>query len=209
MFSQINITIGLIMKRINKFTVKIMLTILIVLLHHSWTKADQISEFEIEGISIGNSALDHFSRSQIQNNTYSYPASDKYKRVQNDKLPFFKTYDAVDFRFKTKSKNFIIESLSGIILYKRNFDRCYDKQKEIVNELTSILNDYERGDSDHVYNDDHWKGSRSVQVSFILKNGDIISVHCNDYSEDHGGQDHLSVNLKKKEFDDFLASAYN
>ncbi len=174
----------------------------------SWTNADEIKEFEIEGISIGDSALNFFSKTQIINNTYGYPGSDKYKRVQNDNLSFFKTYNAVDFRFKTNDKNYTIDSLSGIILFENNIESCFVKQNEIVKDLLKILTDFERGDSDHVYNDEHWKGSRSVQVSFTLNNGDIVSVHCNDYSEAHGGQDHLAVNLKIKEFDDFLNIAY-
>ena len=32
----------------------------------SWTKADDISEFEIEGISIGDSLLDHFDENKIK-----------------------------------------------------------------------------------------------------------------------------------------------
>ena len=35
----------------------------------SWTKADDISDFEIEGISIGDSALDFFSESEIKKNS--------------------------------------------------------------------------------------------------------------------------------------------
>ena len=32
----------------------------------SWTKADDISEFEIEGISIGDSLLSHMSKKEIK-----------------------------------------------------------------------------------------------------------------------------------------------
>ena len=32
----------------------------------SWTKADDISDFEIEGISVGDSALDYFSKDEIE-----------------------------------------------------------------------------------------------------------------------------------------------
>ena len=34
----------------------------------SWTKADDIRDFEIEGMSIGDSALDFFSKEEIENN---------------------------------------------------------------------------------------------------------------------------------------------
>ena len=45
---------------------KIFLTVLILIFSfQSWVKSDDISEFDIEGISIGDSALDFFSREQI------------------------------------------------------------------------------------------------------------------------------------------------
>ena len=41
----------------------------------SWTKADDISDFQIEGMSIGDSALDYFSEKEIKahlKDVYSY-----------------------------------------------------------------------------------------------------------------------------------------
>ena len=36
----------------------------------SWTKADDIRDFQIEGMSIGDSLLDYFSESEIERNNY-------------------------------------------------------------------------------------------------------------------------------------------
>ena len=38
----------------------------------SWTKADDIKDFEIEGMSIGDSALDFFSEKHIKRNEQDY-----------------------------------------------------------------------------------------------------------------------------------------
>ena len=46
----------------------------------SLSKADDIREFEIEGMSIGDSLLDYFSEEEINEMTITkYPGSDKYK----------------------------------------------------------------------------------------------------------------------------------
>ena len=37
-----------------------------------WTKADDIKNFQIEGMSIGDSALDYFSKDQITKNSRNY-----------------------------------------------------------------------------------------------------------------------------------------
>ena len=41
----------------------------------SWVRADDIRDLEIEGMSIGDSLLDHFSEEEIKNNkqTNQYP----------------------------------------------------------------------------------------------------------------------------------------
>ena len=50
----------------------IILIFLIIFSHQSWTMSDDIKEFEIEGISIGDSALDYYSKKELRkfNKTY-------------------------------------------------------------------------------------------------------------------------------------------
>ena len=45
----------------------------------SWTKADDIRDLEIEGMSIGNSILNFYSKNEIKESTKNYyPKSKKY-----------------------------------------------------------------------------------------------------------------------------------
>ena len=47
---------------------KVFLSVIILIFgFQSWTKADDVKDFEIEGISIGDSLLDFFSKNQIDN----------------------------------------------------------------------------------------------------------------------------------------------
>ena len=47
---------------------KILFIIFFIFIFQSWTKADDISEFEVEGISIGDSLLDYYSEDEIKSN---------------------------------------------------------------------------------------------------------------------------------------------
>ena len=48
---------------------KLFLSVLILIFSlQSWTKADDIRDFEIEGISIGDSLLDFYSEKEIKQN---------------------------------------------------------------------------------------------------------------------------------------------
>ena len=181
---------------------KIRLTFL-VLLFSSSVVADDISDFQIEGMSIGDSALDSFSEKQIKENEFSYH-NKKYKRVQNDNLPFFNTYDAVDFNYRTGDKRYIIQSLSGILLYKYNVEDCYPKMDLIINDLKGNFNPIEFLDKETFkHQNDPTGKSEFTDAVFHFKSGYII-VTCYDYSEAHGNTDHLSVSISTFEFAEWL-----
>ena len=174
----------------------------------SW--AGDIRDFQIEGMSIGDSALDYFSEKIIKKNSQTYFTNKKFTPVQNDNFPFFETYDAVDFQYKTGDKNYIIWGLSGIIFYKHNVEKCYEKQDEIIEILSEFFKDEGKFSKKKKTKHDADKSGNSIntQIKVKLKSGDIISVHCNDYSKEHGGQDHLAVNIRTEEYNIFLAIAY-
>ena len=52
--------------------------IILIFSLQSWTKADDISDFEIEGMSIGDSALDHVSKSEIEKKKQLYRKFESY-----------------------------------------------------------------------------------------------------------------------------------
>ena len=67
----------------------------------SFSKADDISDFEIEGMSIGDSALDFFSEEEINNNKMNYFKNKKYTPIEIQNFSFLKTYTSIAFTFKT------------------------------------------------------------------------------------------------------------
>ena len=181
---------------------KIFLSILLFIVgFQSWTHADNISDFEIEGMSIGDSALDFFEKSLISKNTWDYPGSNKYKRVQNDNISFFKLYDAVDFMYETNDVKLYNTNIGCI--FNKNMDQCIKKQNSIASDLEIAFPNAKKTEQDKTFNDAHWQGSRNRQITFWLNTG-IASVHCNDYSKKHGGQDHLAVNLRTNKANNFL-----
>ena len=66
----------------------------------SWTKADDIRDFEIEGMSIGDSLLDFFSEEEIR-----YKKNDAFHYINNKFLIIgiedssFTTYEIVQITF--------------------------------------------------------------------------------------------------------------
>ena len=187
---------------------KIFLSLIILIFSlQSWTKADDIGEFELEGISIGDSALKFFKEEAIKNNTWDYPDK-KYKRVQNDNYDFFKTYDAIDFHYKSNDKKYIIHSLSGILIYEKNIEKCYKKMDEIVSDIENVFSDKvlmsEKSTFPHPSPKNTDGKSKVTVITFEFPGGDEIDVACYDYSEAHGSQDHLNLNISTKIFSDWM-----
>ena len=86
---------------------KLFIIIIIFINFQSWTKADDIRDFQIEGMSIGDSALDYFTKEQIKKALYS--KSKKFARSEHN-LENSKNYDNFRFHYKTKDKKIIIHN---------------------------------------------------------------------------------------------------
>ena len=60
---------------------RIFIAVLVLILTlQSFTKADDIRDFEIEGISVEDSLLNHFTKKELDNalEIYNYPGSNKF-----------------------------------------------------------------------------------------------------------------------------------
>ena len=76
----------------------------------SLAKADDISEFEIEGMSIGDSLLDFMTINEINSSKLNY-VSDNKKYYAVGYYKNLNTYDGVDIYLKKDDTKYIIEQL--------------------------------------------------------------------------------------------------
>ena len=103
----------------------------------SWTKADDISEFEIEGISIGDSLLDYFSEKEILVTKANWYNDNTYSTSQLT-LNSYEIFKDIDISYLTSDKNYTIVSLSAIHS-DANKSNCRSIQNEIVEDLSKIF----------------------------------------------------------------------
>ena len=89
---------------------RVFLTVLVLIFSlQSWTKAEDISDFEIEGIGIGDSLLDFFSINEIESRIvkeyYKYKSDKKFVAAEFYDKPFFEIYkDGIQIHIKIKIK---------------------------------------------------------------------------------------------------------
>ena len=186
---------------------RLILILILTLSFQSLTKADDIREFEIEGISIGDSALDFFDESDIKKNSKDYFKDKTYTPVQNDNYSFFKVYDAVDFAFKTGDNKYILHNINGILFYdNKDINECYTKMDQITSEIQSNINFIKKTNKKvSIHSADKTGKSKYTHVTFTLNDGYIV-VTCYDYSVEHGSQNHLSVSVDTKKFNEWVVS---
>ena len=169
--------------------------------------ADDISDFQIEGMSIGDSLLDYFSEEKITNSNrhYSYLDNEFYA-VGFDRENSFEVYDTVAIHLKTDDKKYKIYSADGLIFYLNNIDDCYKKKDEIEKELSEIFKDAEKID----YGTTKHRGDKSgkstmTSIYWKFDSGDFVTLECYDWSKEiettKNWRDHLRISVVKKELD--------
>ena len=190
----------------------IVLTLILNL--QSLIKADDIKDFEIEGISIGESLLSHFSESNIQkelNSEFSF----KYKNNtfiglgvgQTNEFPLFKKlnqFDELGITIKPNDKNYIVHGLSGEILCYNNIDKCLITKDEIISDLKNVFKDIEVDSWERKHPID--KTGKSIVYGNDLKANDldfVISVSVYDMSDDDFN-DSVKVSIKTDELYNFI-----
>ena len=171
------------------------------------SSSDDIRDFQIEGMSIGDSALDFFSEEKINDNEWDYYKNKKFTPVQMDKIDFFETYDAVDFDYKTNDENYIIYSISGVISFKnKNISKCFEKMDEIDNEVSASLKNFKRSDKKTWDHPSDPTGESKYTDIYYESNTGIITITCYEYSSTNEGEDHLSVAFSYPEWVKFIRS---
>ena len=189
---------------------KILLTFF-VLLFSSSVIAEDIRDFQIEGISIGDSLLDYFSETEIENQTQYIYEEDGTKEIA---VIFYftnlKIYDAVQLDFKTEDRKLTIVGISGNIDYTGNIEECYEKKDQIVKEISNIFKDAEKESSsgNHPgYPDGKVTFKRTS--FFINKNKrSNLEISCLNIAEELNMRDRLSFDLVSKEYNDWLEKLY-
>jgi len=187
---------------------KILLTFF-VLFFSSLLLANDISDFEIEGISIGDSLLDHYTKTQINKfGKTIYPNSDKFYDLENKLTKNNLNYNSISFALKNNDSNYEIYALIGSKFYDNEIDKCKNKKDTIFSDITSNFNISNVSHYDYVYKniDD---GKSISYISEGVLEGGTLRVYCTDWSkvtEDKGNIDLLSIELMTDENADWLIS---
>ena len=172
-----------------------------------------ISEYEIEGISIGDSLLDHLSKEKIITGiertkpAYNYLTDEFGEAYLYGK---FEIYDRLSFFIKQKDKHYTIYSVYGSISYDDKLEQCFAKQKEIEKEFSSTYKNAKKRKYSLKFTFDPTGESVTHNIDFTFDSGDFIEINCTKYKKslkiENNWEDALQVTVNKKEISDWFGN---
>ena len=161
----------------------------------SLTNAEDIRDFEIIGISIGDSALDHFDEKDIKKNLRTdWPNSKKFSRSFGLKKNNMSEYEQVMVIFKTKDNSFIIHGISATIF--SDFKNCSIRKDKAVKEILDFFGDVERKSVKRGHSIDK---DSLVNADFMYFENGYSEISCYDWSK----------KMEKKYKDRFAVAIYS
>ena len=192
---------------------KLILILILTLSFESWTKADDISDFEIGGMSVKDSALNFITEEFIKSSTRanSFYKDKKYFEITFDSKET--NYQNISLTFKNNDNKYIIYQLAGTISYD-DVNECLVQKKNIVNELSKIFLNAEKVDAgERNYGSDPTGESKTYIEYFWMESGGFIEVGCYDLTKKLADEKNwlktsLNVGIVTQEFSDFLINVH-
>ena len=169
---------------------KVLGIVFLGLLLNTSAHSDNIKDFKIENISIGNSALDFFNETELENGELDWH-NYSYKEYSTSLLSGKGIYDWFKISYKSDDDNFIIEGIVGIVVKKKYEDiQCNNElDAAALNILELYKNIKQRKKKSYkvaynprkIFQEPSQSGkSIATSISFDFKDGGKIILSCYD-----------------------------
>ena len=160
--------------------------------------ADDISDFKIEGMGIGDSLLDYMSEDEIldeieRNKDFYLFLNEPNKYAEVYLSQDFPTYDdglsvlvknnSANQYVSNKNEKYTILKVRGMIRYVEDFDNCIVKRDEIAEILSGMFPNTPKDEFSYSHGADPSGKSMKYDVNFIFDSGDGIEVSCDNFEE--------------------------
>tara|TARA_Y100000768_G_scaffold363176_1_gene322604 strand:+ start:300 stop:908 length:609 start_codon:yes stop_codon:yes gene_type:complete len=184
------------------------------------SKADDIRDFQIEGMSIGDSLLDFFDEKEIKNNYIFVENSRKYYAVLvlSEKNNQYKSavkklndYYGMHIYVDPNDKKYIIKGLEAMLDFRNNFSECFNKKEEIEKSIDQILPNAKKVIKNAAHEYDKSNNSM-VYTTYIRINPNSkyyqLKIQCFDWSKEMGFIDHFRLSLLNDDVTEDINKSY-
>ena len=192
---------------------KLLAIIILSLCFITPSQADGIKDFQLEGMSVGDSLLDYFSESEIKKFKRQTAFKDKtYSRylIINHKNHSSK-FDALRIYTKTNDKKYIIAQLAGLKKFKNAFDKCLEEKKIVLKDIKLAIGESQNYKFFELkkrvrLQDKSGKSYENLSV-YDFNNNDQIKLACINWSQKMKFTDMLDLVIMNDEVGEWLTKA--
>lgn len=196
------------------------ISLILIFSFQSLVKGDEIMDFEIEGISVGDSLLKYFKedliKEEMNSSTVFIYKDNKFIDISIGSTNIYplekdlKVYETVGITLIPNDKKYIIYGLDGTIFCK-NIDICLSQKEDIKTSLISFLGN---GATFSDYNTSHQFDKTGNSKSFITyfkfeSHKSIIRIAVTDWSDEmtqeNNFEDNLKVEIISSKLNEFLS----
>ena len=183
---------------------KILPILILIFALQTPSQADDVRDFQIEGMSLGDSLLDYYSEQEIKKQLSTTVGKYKSKKI---KRVYFNSKDnseylQYNFHFINDS-SYRIVNIIGVMLYENKMGDCYKKQLEIIKDIEKNFENATKEVKNLIHRADKSGKSKIKSIRLKLKNGQI-RVDCKSWSKkikkEKPWRDTLSVLLDTDEY---------
>ena len=184
----------------------LLLILILTFSFQTLVKANDIKDFQIEGMSLYDSALNYFSKSKIKDSEEDYYKDKKYitTTITSSK---FEVYQQVQITYKSNDNKFLLIDINGII--DKNYQDCLNEIEIISKDFDKMFPNTKKSD---LYTFPHWQDksgdSKVSDMLWTFSNGNLIVLACYNWNSAFGKKnryvDELRITIGSKEFDDYL-----
>ena len=158
--------------------------------------ADNISDFEIEGMSLGDSALKYYSESKIKANKQNWYKGKKYSTST--------MAGGIQISYKTKDSEYILQGIEFSEFM--DISKCLEELPSQVDAVRTLFSDKIKLNGPNKYK--HWadKSKKSWIHNYIFEfpGKDKVTVECYDWSKNVTWNDNFRLSIVSKGFMRFL-----
>ena len=194
---------------------RILLSVIVLIFGiQSFSKADDIRDFELEGVSLYESALNHFSENELQKDTVDNYTSNKY--TTSNIYDGLDMYDYIQISYKTDDRKYIIQDISAAKNIK--YKECLSQLEQVESDISSIYENSSKISNDGKLTYDHpvdkTGQSKVTDIAWYFNTGDVIVAQCYNWQSEFGKKnnfkDSLTIGISNKDIDRWLSNeAYN
>ena len=184
-----------------------LIVVVLIFSLQAYTKADDISEFEIEGLSVGDSLLNFASEQEIKKAKAKeqFP-NDKYIIYRYDLIKSPTQYDWISVTAKKNDLEYIVTNIAGAIDYEE-LEECLLLKKDIVASIENLFKSVQKQEDKYQSGQDKTGKSIVYGTQYYFKpypSNEAISVNCYHMSDVSNVRKSLKVAVNVEEYAYFL-----